>query len=296
PAGDVDVTAALAGYSFSTVSVNVTAGETRTLNITAMGTIQATNVTGERDTGTDGTYDGNVTVTWEAGGAGSTGVTYAAQWCIVGDDPAETCDADDARWGTNLNIGVWAAGLTVTGEAPADGDFMVRVMASTDDVSLTSEAATVDAIDVSPSDAAAERDIGVDRFALTVNWNGARAATGTSGRIIASFNEGETWVELAADAFSTGYTAGGDGDRDHEYTFQLESATAKVVNGDDGTDVVDDPATADVDESELAVSNTDLEGAFMIRVQMRHDGVDVSDDDTPVDIWKASKNAGVDAS
>ncbi|MCY4669552.1 MAG: carboxypeptidase regulatory-like domain-containing protein [Rhodococcus sp.] len=321
PAGDVDVTAKMAGYSFTTRSVNVTAGETRTLNFTAMNTIQATNVEGERDTvAATGAYDGEVTVTWEAGGAGTEGVTYAVQWCIKNADatPAVTCEADDVAWDNNA-FGTWSAGddLEVEATAPDDSDngFMVRVMASTDpddtpdtgdEVSLTSDAAPVAAINVSPSDATAERDVGVGRFGLTVDWDGARAVTGTSGRIIASFDEGETWVVLGTATIDftdvdatdgTGYTASvADDEPDHTWLFQLAAnATANVVDGDDGTAVANDPDTTD-DESQLEVTNAMLEGAFMIRVQMRHEGVDESDDNPPVDIWKASNSADVGAS
>ena len=64
PAGNVLVTAELGGYDFDPVSVNVIAGETRTLDFDARGTIQPTNVEGERDV-VAGAFDGNVTVTWD---------------------------------------------------------------------------------------------------------------------------------------------------------------------------------------------------------------------------------------
>ena len=49
-----------------------------------------------------------------------------------------------------------------------------------------------------PSNVTVERDIGVGRFNLTVNWDGDRAGT-TTARIIGSFTDDDdktTWVVL----------------------------------------------------------------------------------------------------
>ena len=307
PAGNVLVTAELGGYDFDPVSVNVIAGETRTLDFDARGTIQPTNVEGERDVNA-GAFDGNVTVTWMAGGRDLDGVAYAVEACVPSD--TEMCAADGSTW---TSFGTWEsdptnddyAGLSVTagvsGLTDSDNGFMVRVTAThtdPDDISLASEPDDVDAINVQPSNVTVERDIGVGRFNLTVNWDGDRAGT-TTARIIGSFDDGDTWVVLGdnVDFSSTDdYTAGGEGDPDHEYTLALAASEENVVDPDDGIAVEDDRTTPDVDESMLDVTNMMLEGKFMIRVQMRHEGVDEDDEDDSANPWKSSASETVNES
>ena len=314
--GTVTITVTKAGYDFPTQTVFVGAGETRSLgNITAGGTIQPTNVEGERGVNA-GAFDGNVTVTWMAGGRELAGVTYAVTACVPSD--TEMCAADGSTW---TSFGTWDerpdgnpayAGLSVTAAVSvltdSDNGFMVRVTAShtnpdgdtdtDDEISSTSNPARVAGINVQPSNVTAERDIGVGRFNLTVNWDGDRAGT-TTARIIGSFDDGDTWVVLGENVNfgSTDlYTAGEEDDPDHEYTLALAAATGAVVDGDDGIAVTDDDGTADVDESMLDVTNMMLEGKFMIRVQMRHEGVDEDDEDDSANPWKSSASETVNES
>ena len=318
PSGTATITAEMDGYTFASQSVALSAGESRSVGtIMAEGTIQPTDVEAERDTGADGSYDGTITVTWSAGGAGSTDVTYTAQWCIEDADatPAVTCDADDVAWANNtLTDTDDTDGLMVTASVPAGSDngFMVRVMAShagpdgtdgtADDITLTSAPTAVGEIDVQPSNAAATRDIDPTPDQLVVTWDGARNSVSgneSSARVIASFDDGATWVVLGDVNFgdATNYTAGGDGDPDHKWRFNLAAnSAANVVDGDDGTEVDDDTATTDVNESQLEVTDEMIEDGFMIRVQARQPNVDTKDvDGTAVATWKTSDTDDVAA-
>ena len=302
PAGTAIVTAKVDGYTFLSVSVDVDASETRTLNITATGTIQPTNVNGERDTDADGALDGMATVTWEAGGAGSTGVTYAVQACVVNADatPAVTCDTDDAAWDNNA-FGTWNAGddLTVTAAVPSDSDngFMVRVTATAGDLTLESTPDEVGAIDVQPSNATATRRADLQQDSLVVTWNGDRAASGTTGRIIIGVTSDSTtnWVTLGTIDFGADYTAGDD--PDHTYRIALPDANglsgAAVVDPNDGTAVdADDDGTGDT----MDVSRAMVNARFMVRVQMRQANVDVKTvDGADVETWKSSASVTVNS-
>ncbi len=96
---------------------------------------------------------------------------------------------------------------------------------------------------------------------------------------------------------ATNYTAGGDGDPDHKWRFNLAAnSAANVVDGDDGTEVDDDTATTDVNESQLEVTDEMIEDGFMIRVQARQPNVDTKDvDGTAVATWKTSDTDDVAA-
>ena len=313
PAGNVDITATKAGYSFGSLSVSVQAGEDRTgVSITATGSNEVQNIKVTRDrANSSATFDGNefegpVSVAWDAGAADTAGVTYQVEACVpVGADPAVTTDDNDCGADAAVTEEGWvtfgdatsnAAGR-LSGEATTDSydyGFRIRVTASqgTPAVTITSKVVTVPAINVQPSNAKATRDTDGAPDTLFVTWDGDRDSGNnvtSSARVIAQIDDSGTkkWVVLSADAFAGAYAAAAtDADPDHTLAVPLSAATGlAVINVSDGTAVLgsdNNPATVDVTVAML-------DKALKVAVQMRLN--EQNADNT--DIWKTSNQVSV---
>ena len=129
------------GYSFTSRDVFVTGGSIDIGDLEANGTIQPANVMAVRDptSDTDGAFDGNVTVTWDAGGDDAGVITYQVEACVPNEDAetAVTCEEASDNWGPLSNSPVTAGDpLTATESVPgtSDGGFVVRVRAMRDAV------------------------------------------------------------------------------------------------------------------------------------------------------------------
>ena len=235
------------GYTFPSRDVHVSGGTVDIGDLEALGTIQATNVEAARDTAADGSFDGNVTVTWAAGAADTMGVAYQVQSCVPtlpGVTPAVTCEEASTGWtalGSPEDAG--ASDFTVTESNPgtSDNGYLVRVQSTHATLdNLNSAAVSVAGINAAPSAATATRDIDPSPDNLVVGWDGDRAAT-TTARVIGSFDDGETWVVLSTVTFTATEYSATDGDGDHQWTFAFESSTlitpTAVVDGTTGVAV-----------------------------------------------------------
>ena len=214
PTGSIVVRGKLAGYMIYDETVQISGGSGGTIEIETMyahGTIQPTNVEAVRATdATTGAFNGTVDITWEPGEYdGVELVTYTPQTCFVteetspGDGDAEMCE-EDGVW-TSANAGFSPYMLTNS----SDGAFKVRVQATatidSDAVIFNSAVVDVAAIDVQPSALEAVRKIqGTHR--IDVAWNGNRASN-SQFRLVASFDEGTTWVVLVADNLTRAISA-----------------------------------------------------------------------------------------
>ena len=338
PLGDQTFTFAKDGYTFDDWR-QIVQGDVDLGDISATGSIQPANVAAMRNrTPATRAFDGTVQVSWMAGGAPAiTGaaVTYDVEVCVVGFETdgtanaAVTCEpgATEDGWldATDASSdGVSPDSITVP--ANSDGGFRVRVEATRADNTATTtvdESATatsavfsVPAINAQPSLVSAERDIDPTPDNLVVKWNGDRdgvSASETAARIIGAFDFSGTtrWVVLAADAFATGYTAGGAtaANPDHEFSFAFESGTLltdlQVVDPANGTLVdVDGDGTVEAgagEDDRVDLTADMMNGTFQVRVQAREPGVDVvlddpdTTEDESADVWKASASASVGA-
>ena len=301
------VTVTKDGYSFAPRDVHVSGGTVDIGDLEAMGTIQATNVEAERDTAADGSFDGMVTVTWAAGAADTTGVSYAVQTCVpnADADPAVTCEEASESWtaGSPERAGVTEFTNTASNPASSDNGFMVRVQSTHETADTENSAAVhVAGIDAAPSGATATRNIDPSPDSLVVKWDGDRAGN-TVARIIASFDEGTTWAVLSNVTFTDDAYSAADEAKDHQWMLAFDASALlenlNVVDGDDGTEVEDVGTTTTVDESQLDLTAAMMDGAFMVRVQARQPGVDFDDDnedgmeDSGEEVWKSSTSASV---
>ena len=329
PHGTATITAEVFGYTFASQSVALNAGESRSVGaITAEGTIQPTNVEAERDAGTDGAFDGNATVTWDAGGSPLASGSYQVQTCVpAATDDTNTADRDEtmcdndadnaANW-TNFGSAVAfdATTLELAAEALSsvtghEGGFYVRVQADDDDTgpnpAVNSGVISVDAIDATPSGAAATRDIDPSPDNLVVEWDGDRDGS-TAARVIGSFDDGDTWVVLSTVSFTDAAYSATDGDGDHQWTFAFQgsgtgenlSTFASVAVVDGTTGVAIDADGDNTDDTETLTA-TMMDGIFLVRVQARQPGVDFEDadddntEDSGEETWKSTSNATVTA-
>ena len=182
PAGNVDITARKAGYSFGTLSVSVQAGENRTgVSIAASGTLEPRNVVATRDRANSSTtfdgneFDGNISIDWDAGAGPTTGVTYSVHACVPAganlydatddNDCDATADHGSEGWATFGTPTTTATARLAAVTAPTNDDegFYVRVVARpASGDSVMSERAMVAAIDVTPSNATVKRETDSD--------------------------------------------------------------------------------------------------------------------------------------
>ena len=288
------------GYNFPSRDVFLTGGTVDIEELAAMGTIQPANVDAERIRGTNGAFDGNVEVTWDAGGDKRGTTTYTPETCVL--SATEMCEPDGG-WNSTTFTGNGASPDTIAAPSDSDNGFRVRIVATRAEVivdgnvtvpaaTATSEAVPVAAINAAPSAAGATRDIDPSPDNLVVKWNGDRASN-TVARVIGGFtsNGTTTWVVLSTVGFTdTGYSAE-DAAKDHRWSFAFESSTpvtdAAVVNPSNGVAIDDDD---DNTGDTMSLTADQMSGAFMVRVQARQPGVDVADG---TDVWKSSNTASV---
>ncbi|MDE2804223.1 MAG: carboxypeptidase regulatory-like domain-containing protein [Gemmatimonadota bacterium] len=322
PLGWTTVTVAKDGYNFAPRDVYLTGGTVDIGDLQAGGTTQPTNVEAARDKAADGSFDGNVTVTWAAGGTPLAAGTYQAQSCVPADeDDTTTTPRDETMCDNNPdNVDNWSAlgstvafdatELTVTATVPtgSDNGFSVRVQANdgaTPPVIENSAVESVAGINAAPSMAEAMRDIDPSPDNLVVKWDGDRAGA-TVARVIGGFTTtvggttSTTWVVLSTVDFTAAEYSADDETKDHQWTFAFESTTlvtaATVVDPATGVAIdADEDDTADTMDLTAAMMN----GEFMVRVQARHPGIDFVDEndngteDTGEEVWNASNDASV---
>ena len=282
PAGTATLTATKTGYTFVSQTVSLTAGESRSVGaIMATGNMAPLSVEAARDT-TDNanTFGTGVTVTW-AEGPGGRATQYMVQiqdtlgmWTDIGSAvtaPTPDNDPPDAD-------STWTATITPTGDNPdPEGAMSIRVMAQHDsdadntvDTNYPSDAVTVAAIDPTPSNVEASRDIDAEPDALEVTWD-AKGNANSAWRVVISFDGGETWY------LAGGTAAGGT---------WTQTAT-DLINLGTPNEATNDGTTGDAKAA--AVTAAEVNGALMFRVDASQGTVSADNE------WKLGPTASVAA-
>ena len=274
PTGTVTITAEKAGYNFGTQNVFLGPGETRSVGMVAgTGNLMPLNVAAERDTATDGTYDGSATVTWDQGVSGAADA-YQPQllgsdgetWVAFGDLVTTLTAGEGMSTGTT-NLAAGSDTLTVT----------FRVLALTEDPdspgtytdTLASATASVGPVNPMVTNVQASRAVDPQPDSLDVTWE-ARGDNESDWRVVISFDDGTTWH--VANATATG----------GRWMVTLEAASFAGMS-----DVGSDPATT----TDATIAQ--LEAAFMIRVDYRQR--ETRGDGTTAVEWTAGPTASVGA-
>ena len=270
--GTVTITATKTGYSFASQTVAVGAGESRSLgNITATGNMAPLNVEATRDT-TDNanTYAATVSVNWTPGPGGRATQYQVQTWDTT--SPGSWTNSGSAVTDT-IGANIWDAEITNASE----GSIRVRVLAQHDHDDSTetamleypSDAVTVAAINPSPSNVKASRDIDAEPDVLEVTWD-AKGNNNSAWRVVISFDGGTTWYVAPGDA------AGG------EWSEMIDDIVGETPN-----EATNDGTTGDAKSA--AVTAAEINGALMFRVDASQGQVEA---DNP---WKTGPTASVAA-
>ena len=281
PFGSYTITASRDNHTFEIpaqyrAAVNVAPGQVVNIGTIQAMTFMARGVKADRVFDADGNYTANFVATWTGGGEASRPAAYSA-----GPIYNVQTQVGDGEW-TDVS-GTVNASEDTAGESPdtiatptaSEGGFMVRVQAivtGTDDQgnaiadTLFSTAVEVDEIDPSANSEATERS----GDTIQVSW---KAATNSNSQFrilvqasVASLQGATVWL------VAEGGTPG-----------TIESTTREwsLTVADDFADVSWDVLGGQAD---IAVTAADLNGALMVRVDARQDGVDEGENGS-TDTW-----------
>ncbi|MCY4574776.1 MAG: carboxypeptidase regulatory-like domain-containing protein [Gemmatimonadetes bacterium] len=282
PAGTITITASKLGYDFGSQTVFADAGESRSIgNVMATGNVMPLNVAVERDTAvSDGytSYIDDITVTWDRGVSGAADA-YQVQvqdalglWEPFGDrlmalTAGKGSATADGKSFADFTNGFSADTMMTT--------FRVVALTDTDTSSVTEYGDTLASatvrlgpVDPKVDSVTARRAIDPVPDSLYVTWEGALGNGDSEWRVLISFDSGTTWY--------VGNGRAGSG----RWTPTLEPSSFTSM-----------PVADDADADPKSAEQTELDGAFMIRVDYRQRDVR-GDNSTPV-AWKTGPTASV---
>ena len=251
PAGTITITATKTGYTFADRTVFADAGETRSLgNITATGNMAPLNVMASRDTTSDAnTFGTTVSVSWTPGPGGAATQYQVQTWDTTSPGSWSNTNADLVT--DTTAEGNWEGEIR-----SADvGSIRVRVLAQQTDgnggfTDYPSDEVTVAAVDPSPSNVEASRDIDAEPDALEVTWD-AKGNNDSAWRVVISFDGGTTWYSAGGTAASGTWTA----------------TATDIVNLGTPNAATNDGTTGDAKAA--AITAAEVDGALMFRVDSR---------------------------